>query len=128
MALAWPGCPVSSGIRWARSTLSEHIDHLVFIPPPLFFAPPSVDAPKHSYFAIDSAAIRRLLRVPNGVIGAGVKVALVDSGFFKHPYYAANNLDYRPMPLRRRLIRRMTKWAMEPRSPTTLSRSPPARR
>jgi serine protease AprX len=80
-----------------RSTLSEHIDHLVFIPPPLFFAPPSVDVPKHSYFALDSAAIRRLLRVPDGATGAGVKVALVDSGFFRHPYYAANSLDYRPM-------------------------------
>jgi hypothetical protein len=83
-----------------KSTVSVHIDDFVFMPPPLLFASPSAVAPAHSYFALDAAAIRRLLKVPDGAEGAGVKIALVDTGFFKHPYYAANNLDYRPIPTR----------------------------
>lgn len=89
-------CPAES--LTIQSTVCEHIDHFVFIPPPHFFAPPSVVAPSHSYFAVDTAAIRSLLKVPSGAAGEGVKVALIDTGFFRHPYYAANNLDYRPMP------------------------------
>jgi hypothetical protein len=79
-----------------RSSVSDHIDHFVFTPPPLTFEPTAI-VPPHDYFAIDKAAIRRLLKVPDGAAGAGVKVALIDTGFFKHPYYTVNNLDYRPI-------------------------------
>ena len=52
--------------------------------------------PHPGFFSIDSGLIRRLLNVPDGASGAGVKIALVDTGFYKHPYYASNQLDYRP--------------------------------
>jgi subtilisin family serine protease len=81
-----------------KSMVSHHIDHFVFIPPPLYFAPPSSVEPGHSYFGVDKTGIRRLLNVPTGASAAGVKVAIIDTGFFKHPYYATNTLDYRPTP------------------------------
>jgi serine protease AprX len=81
-----------------KSTVSDDIDHFVFIPPPLYFAPPSPTEPGHGYFGIDKVAIRRLLNVPTDASGAGVRVAIIDTGFFRHPYYAANTLDYRPTP------------------------------
>jgi hypothetical protein len=80
-----------------KSTVCDQIDHFVFTPPPTNFATDvSPMPPRPDYFSLDSAAIRRLLAVPDDATGANVKVALVDTGFFKHPYYAANNLDYRP--------------------------------
>jgi subtilisin family serine protease len=36
--------------------------------------------------------------VPDGVTAKGIKIALVDSGFFNHPYYTANGFDYQPTP------------------------------
>jgi serine protease AprX len=78
--------------------VSDHIDDFVFIPPPSFFVAPSASAPQLSYFNVDSTAIRKLLKVPPGASGTGVRVALVDTGFFKHPYYAANNLAFVPTP------------------------------
>src|SRR6266853_3008500 len=81
-----------------KSTVSDDVDHFVFIPPPHYFAPPSPVEPRPSYFGVDKVAIRRLLNVPTGASGAGVKVAIIDTGFFRHPYYAANTLDYRPTP------------------------------
>jgi hypothetical protein len=80
-----------------KSTVCDHIDHFVFMPPPLLFAPPNPVPPNHNYFALDADAIRRLLNVPSEVTGVGVKVALVDTGFFKHPYYAANGFAYEPV-------------------------------
>jgi hypothetical protein len=57
-----------------RTNISKHIDDVVFIPPPLYFAPPSgmfaalTDAttglsipPKHNFPSVDSAKIRALL-------------------------------------------------------------------
>ena len=78
------------------SNLSEHIDHFVFTPPPLFFAPPSPNPPTHAWKGIDDTRIRRLLKVPAGATGANVKVAIVDTGFFPHPYYSDRNLKFVP--------------------------------
>jgi len=36
--------------------------------------------------------------VPAGASGQNVKVGIVDSGFFQHPYYAANQFAYVPTP------------------------------
>jgi serine protease AprX len=80
------------------SNVSEHIDHFVFTPPPLFFAPPSADPPAHTWNGVDDARIRKLLKVPAAATGAGVKVAIVDTGFFPHPYYAKQNLNFVPTP------------------------------
>lgn len=79
------------------SAVSPHIDHFVFTPPPQLFVELSDTPPHCNYFTLDGAAIRRLLNVPEGVSGEGVKVAIVDTGFFKHPFYTSHNFDYRPM-------------------------------
>jgi serine protease AprX len=77
---------------------SENIDHLVFTPPPLFFALPSANAPAVSCHHVDEASIRRLLNVPTGYDGAGIKVGLIDTGFYPHPYYSQRGLNIRPVP------------------------------
>lgn len=77
--------------------ISENIDHLVFTPPPLFFAP-SADAPAVNYHHVDEAGIRRLLNVPAGYDGSGVKIGLVDTGFYPHPYYSQRGLNIRAVP------------------------------
>ena len=54
----------------------------------------SSTAPQVSYHALDAAAIRRHLHVPDhGATGEGVSVAMIDSGFWDHPYFSG--LDYR---------------------------------
>lgn len=80
-----------------KSTISDDIDDFVFIPPPVFFAPTSATEPGHGYYGIGKEKIRQLLNVPAGATGAGVTVGMVDTGFFNHPYYTANSLDYRPV-------------------------------
>jgi hypothetical protein len=82
-----------------KSGVSENIDDFVFIPPPLFFvARPSSVPPNYRWHGVDDAEIRALLKVPAASKGSGVKVGVVDTGFFKHPYYGARGLDYRPTP------------------------------
>jgi len=67
------------------------IDHFVFTPPPLFFARPSADIPQLSYHHLKPTDLRRLLQVPDDApTGAGVRLAIVDSGFYPHPYYQTN--------------------------------------
>jgi len=76
-----------------KSRVSENIDHFIFVPPPLFFAPPSRTPPALGYHHADITAIRSLLRVPADQDGAGLKIALVDTGFFAHPYFNANGFQ-----------------------------------
>jgi subtilisin family serine protease len=76
---------------------SADVDHLVFIPPPVYFAP-SPNPPRVGYHHVDDAAIRRILNVPAGFDGNGVRVAMVDTGFFPHPYYSTRNLKFSPTP------------------------------
>jgi hypothetical protein len=78
------------------STVSEATDHFVFTPPPLYFAPPAADAPTVPFHHVDERAIRNVLNVPSGASGAGVRVAVIDTGFYKHPYYAKRKLDLVP--------------------------------
>jgi serine protease AprX len=77
---------------------SDNVDHLVFIPPPVYFAPPSPNAPPGSYHRVDEASIRSILNVPAGFDGDGVRVAMVDTGFFPHPYYSQRGLKFRAVP------------------------------
>jgi serine protease AprX len=76
-----------------KSGVSENIDHFVFVPPPLFFAPPKSTPPALGYHHADMDAIRSLLRVPAGQDGAGLKIAIVDTGFFPHPFFDANGFQ-----------------------------------
>lgn len=78
-----------------KSTVSENIDHFLFIPPPLFFAPPVAIPPEPEYHHLQRKAIRELLHVPNEFNGKGVKIALVDTGFFPHPFYTKEKYSFR---------------------------------
>jgi len=86
--------PISLSVPTAASA---DVDHLVFIPPPVYFAP-SPNPPRVGYHHVDDAAIRRILNVPAGFDGNGVRVAMVDTGFFPHPYYGTRNLKFSPTP------------------------------
>jgi serine protease AprX len=79
----------------SAAKISEMIDDFVFIPPPLYFSAAQTP-PVHSWRSISDGEIRQLLQVPPAATGAGIKVGIVDSGAFLHPYYTAKNLDYRP--------------------------------
>src|SRR4029079_6190885 len=59
---------------------------------------PSPNPPRVGYHHVDDAAIRRILNVPAGFDGNGVRVAMVDTGFFPHPYYSTRNLKFSPTP------------------------------
>jgi hypothetical protein len=76
----------------------EGIDDLLFIPPPLHFGTPAAIPPTPAYHHLQAAGIRQLLNVPGGATGAGVRVAVVDTGFYPHPYYAANGYRLTPVP------------------------------
>jgi serine protease AprX len=79
--------------------MSPSIDHLVFIPPPVYFAGPSPDAPASTtYHHVDENSIRKILNVPAGFDGDGVRVGLVDTGFYPHPYYSKRGLRFKPTP------------------------------
>ncbi|MDB5532386.1 MAG: hypothetical protein JWO28_701, partial [Hyphomicrobiales bacterium] len=81
------------------SNVSDAVDHLVFIPPPLYFAaPPSDKTPAVTFHALDDTKIRQVLKVPAEYDGTGVRIALVDTGFYPHPYYATRNLRLKAMP------------------------------
>lgn len=69
--------------------ISEAIDHFIFTPPPIYFGTnPSATAPTPTYHHLNPGAIRRLLQVPDGApSGEGISVAVIDSGFYPHPYY-----------------------------------------
>jgi len=76
---------------------SADVDHLVFIPPPVYFAP-APNPPEVLWHHVDDASIRSILNVPAGFDGSGVRVGMVDTGFYPHPYYGTRNLAYRAMP------------------------------
>jgi hypothetical protein len=69
------------------------IDHFVFTPPPLSFADPLATPPTPAYHHFAAAKLREWLRVPSDASGTGIPVAIVDTGFFPHPFYSANQID-----------------------------------
>lgn len=74
------------------SRLDESIDHFVFIPPPLYFSEPSPTAPVPGFAVLTVETMRKLLEVTaDAGRGAGIKVAMIDNGFFPHPYFAQNH-------------------------------------
>lgn len=75
--------------------VSDHIDNFVFTPPPLYFTPKS-DPPAHTWYGLDEAAVRSILSVPADADGAGVRIAIVDSGFYNHPFFAKRAYALRP--------------------------------
>jgi hypothetical protein len=74
------------------------IDDLQFLPPPAYFGTPAAVPPTPAYHHLQEAQIRRLLNVPKNAGGAGIRVAVVDTGFYPHPYYAAKGYRLTPRP------------------------------
>lgn len=74
-----------------RPALGEAIDHFNFYPAPCYFQTgPSAQAPSFPWFGLNGGDVRRLLNVPADLTGEGVRVALIDTGFYSHPHYAAH--------------------------------------
>lgn len=74
--------------------IGDAVDHFVFTPPPIYFQPSPI-APTVNFHNVDEADICRILNVPEGFQGNGVKVGVIDTGFYDHPYYQSNGLNYR---------------------------------
>lgn len=74
--------------------LSPAIDHFTFYPAPLFFHAlpiPVAAGPVPAWHHLTGADLRRLLQVPQGdgaPTGRGIRVAMIDTGFHPHPYFA----------------------------------------
>ncbi len=92
--------------RHLAPRIGSGVDHFVFVPPPLSFARSpraggrarpavSATAPAMQFPGPDEARVRQLLNVPPGSRGAGVTVAMIDTGFFPHPYFHAGGFDVR---------------------------------
>lgn len=78
----------------------DAVDNIVFTPPPLYFQPdPVADPPPHGWYGLDEAAVRGLLNVPATYDGAGIRVAMIDTGFHPHPYYAKFRDRIKRVPL-----------------------------
>lgn len=77
--------------------LSEFVERAYPQPPAILYESPT--PPSVSYYHLrapeDIAKICRSAPVHQlGVTGKGVKVAMVDSGFYKHPYYETHGYNY----------------------------------
>jgi subtilase family serine protease len=70
------------------------IDHFVFIPPPLLFGPVAAAPPGLPYPHLGHSDIRRVLGAStSSERGTGVKAAIVDTGFYPHPYFASGGFS-----------------------------------
>jgi serine protease AprX len=79
--------------------ISDDLDSFLFTPPPIYFAPPTPTPPTVPWSAVGRDEIRAGLNVPAGApTGAQVRVGIVDTGFFPHPYYAPFSIDRLPVP------------------------------
>ncbi|WP_429347651.1 S8 family serine peptidase [Paraburkholderia sp. Clong3] len=76
-------CPENSGFGYAAFAPPPRLAHEMRNPPPV------------SYYSPASADIASLLGKPSGLTGAGVTVAIVDTGFYRHRCF--NGYDYHPM-------------------------------
>lgn len=83
-----------AGSMSLRTRIGNHLDSFHFTPPPELFTPVSSQAPAVTWQAIGANELRQALRVPaGGPTGAEVRVGIVDTGFFAHPYYLPFNIS-----------------------------------
>jgi subtilisin family serine protease len=96
-----PDTEISGLISTAGTTFSEVIEG-VAIEEPRYFMGPSVFPPLKPYWHLDVPSgislgcnADRVHR--SGITGKGIKIAMVDSGWFKHPFFV--NRGYRAAPV-----------------------------
>ena len=89
------GAPEDKPVLDAPDNIKDFVEGIVIPPRPMFFAPPSAFPPNPSpaYFSIHPTGDVPMLMEANrlhiqGVLGRGIKLAVVDTGFYSsHPYY-----------------------------------------
>lgn len=89
--------PTDSLTVRAPAAFDRSVDDMVFTPPPLYFDS-SPQPPMPSYPHVTANEIRALLNVPETRTGKGVKIGMVDTGFYPHPFYKANGYRYAAVP------------------------------
>ncbi|WP_157697460.1 S8 family serine peptidase [Caballeronia calidae] len=77
-------CPEDSGLEFAAFSPPAQLAHEMR-------SPPSV-----SYYSPAPTEIAKLLKVPSGLTGEGVTVAIVDTGFYRHRCF--KGYSYHPVP------------------------------
>ncbi|HYV95298.1 MAG TPA: S8 family serine peptidase [Chitinophagales bacterium] len=99
-------CPDTEmpGLISVKDTPFEQVLEGVAIEQPRYFMAPSAFAPHKSYWHlripgdIAEAANATAAHV-NGITGAGITVAMVDTGWYAHPYFAAQGYNVAPVTL-----------------------------
>src|SRR5262249_55202639 len=99
-------CPDTelSGLIDPRGTQFEQMIEGVAIEEPRYFMAPSMFAPLKKYWHLripgDVSLADNADRAHRaGITGKGVKVAMVDSGWFKHPYFVGRGYNVAPVLL-----------------------------
>lgn len=98
-----PDTPIP-GLVDPRGTKFEDVIEGVAIEEPVYFMAPSMFPPRKSYWHLSvpagiSLACNADRAHRAGITGRGVKVAMVDSGWFKHPYFVGRGYKAAPVVL-----------------------------
>lgn len=76
------------------------IDHFVFMPPPVQFAPPQAQPPVPDYHHLTPERVRQLLRVPAEATADEETIAIIDGGLWpEHPHFAADKYKISAIPV-----------------------------
>lgn len=106
--------PEGTSVTGAQATYLSHVPDTEFVlpepvaplieraypqPPPIFFASPLPPRVTYHHLRVP-ADVGMVLRAPSvheqGVTGRGVLVAMTDTGFYRHPFYAWHDYSYVP--------------------------------
>jgi len=75
--------------------LQKHIETIIFPPPPIFFQSPD-PPPLPYYHLIPDEVAEKVNATPvhlEGYNGSGIKLSMIDTGFYPHPYYEKRGYD-----------------------------------
>jgi hypothetical protein len=99
-------CPDTEmpGLISAKGTPFEQVLEGVAIEQPRYFMAPSSFAPHKPYWHLRipgdvAEAANAAAAHANGIVGTGTTVAMVDTGWYAHPYFAANGYNVAPVTL-----------------------------
>lgn len=99
-------CPDTElpGLIDTKGTPFEEVIEGIAIEVPRYFMAPSMFAPPKAYWHLRmpgdvSLAVNADRAHRGGTTGKGIKVAMVDSGWYKHPYFVGRGYDVAPVVL-----------------------------